>query len=168
MRLQKAVITFWIPCSKFTQKTNTKVVQSRAKQKWKRMVNTIRYTVRLQIFVLYLSNPIPFGSIMTLALFGIRFHCCVFFIRQAPYWNFETRCPLILVPTYYLQFPFIVYHGVLLSSTTYEPEMTSPQIRYVSQQRGRTRFLHLRFPYQQLLIRIPKDTCTHAFSPWTS
>ena len=82
------------------------------------------------------------SSIMTSSLFGIscRFYSCLLFIC---YWFFENRYPSVLVPTYHLLFPFILYSSCIVvfidNSRTRNDEYAN-LVRYVSQQRRRTRF----------------------------
>ena len=81
-------------------------------------------------------------------LFEIRFWCCVLFIR---YWKIESRCPSVLVPTYYLQLPFIMYSWcifVFIDNLQTRNDKYANLVCYISQQRERIRFAHLQFPYQ--------------------
>ena len=90
-------------------------------------------------------------------LCGIRFYCCVLFIR---YWKFESRCPQF----WFQHIPAISFHRVFMAYCCFYRQFTNAKwrvrefVRYVSQQRGRTTFPLLRFPYQLLFMMIPKNT----------
>ena len=63
------------------------------------------------------------------------------------YWEIESRRPLGLVPTYHLLFPFIVYSWcivVFIGNVRTRNDEYANSIRYISQQRGRTRFSSLK------------------------
>ena len=73
-------------------------------------------------------------------------------------WFLESRYPSVLVLTYHLFFLSSCIHGILLffiDNLRTRNDEHANLVRYVIQQRRRTRFSHLRFPYQQLFI---KDT----------
>ena len=110
-----------------------------------------------QLLDLLSRNQILSSSIMTSSFFRIRFYCCTIFIR---YWFLKSRFPSVLVPTYHLLFPFIVFSWcivVFIDNLRARTCEYANSVRYVSQQRRRTRFPHLRFPYQQWLTRIPRQ-----------
>ena len=86
------------------------------------------------------------------SLFGIRFYCCVLFIK---YWFLESRYTSVLVPTYQMLFPFILYSlyswciVVVFIDNLWTRNEYANLVRYISKQRRPTRFLRLlRFPYQ--------------------
>ena len=113
-------------------------------------VNTLSVDVSICVYRRYYAGfqflrfcPVPSWHHL---LFGIRFHCCVLYIR---YWKIESRCVSVLVPTYHLWFPFIVHIICCIVNfidnlrTKYNEYANS--VHYVSEQKGRTRFPHLRF-----------------------
>ena len=88
-------------------------------------------------------------------LFGIRFYCCVLFIKH---WFLESRFPSVLVPTYHLLFHFIVFSMcivVFIGNLRARTCDYASSVRYVSQQRRRTPFPPLKI---SISIVVNKDS----------
>ena len=100
-------------------------------------------------------------------LFGIRFSCCVLFIK---YWFLESRYPSVLIPTYHLLFPFIVFSWCIvvfinnLRASTCEFANSD---RYVSQQRRWNPFPPLKGFHINSCLHGFREIGAHAFSPGT-
>ena len=133
------VLIMYIGSCRLTWQIANSLLSSRSREFTLRWSGVVHWDVSISGFVLEELDSVPVPLWHHL-LFGIRFYCFVLFIK---YWFLESRYKSVLVLTYHLLFPFIVfswYIVVFIDNSRARTCEYAHSVRYVNQQRRRNPF----------------------------